>query len=112
MYLAGYAIECLLKHKLMNMYDCRHLDELDEVLRKKNLVRLDEGVFTRKIEVLLKWAGAHDRLRSDRNRWQLFNETNRWKTAWRYSPDLGKPSEAEYFFEAAEATLNWIKNNV
>jgi len=34
-YMAGYAIECLLKTKLMRMYGCRHLRELEDELQSK-----------------------------------------------------------------------------
>lgn len=30
MYMAGYSVECLLKTKLMRMFNCRHLKELEE----------------------------------------------------------------------------------
>ena len=35
MYMAGYSIECLLKTKLMRMFDCRHLRELEEELQRR-----------------------------------------------------------------------------
>ena len=38
MYLAGYSIECLLKTKLMRMFDCRHLQELDEELQRRGVL--------------------------------------------------------------------------
>jgi len=38
MYMAGYAIECLLKTKLMRMFDCRHLRELEEELQTRGLL--------------------------------------------------------------------------
>jgi hypothetical protein len=30
MYMAGYSVECLLKTKLMRIFNCRNLGELDE----------------------------------------------------------------------------------
>jgi HEPN domain-containing protein len=112
MYLAGYAVECLLKTKLMRMFKCRHLQDLDDELQDRNIIPSGVTVFTHQLELLLGWTGARHRLQRDRLRWQLFNEANRWLTAWRYSPNLGSRSEAEYFFEAVEKTLNWIENNV
>ena len=37
MYMAGYSVECLLKTKLMRMYDCRHLRELEEELQRRRV---------------------------------------------------------------------------
>ena len=44
MYMAGYSVECLLKTKLMQMFDCRHLRELEEVLLGKALVQLRQDL--------------------------------------------------------------------
>ena len=37
MYMGGYAVECLLKTKLMQIYDCKNLREHD-VLRQRSIL--------------------------------------------------------------------------
>src|SRR4051794_21495707 len=88
MYLAGYSVECLLKAKLMRMYDCRHLDELDEELRRRGVLSDDATVFTHRLEPLLALTGARDRLRASRELLGEFSIVNQWMPAWRYSSDL------------------------
>ena len=41
MYVGGYAVECLLKAKLMRMFKCVNLRELEEKLKRRKL-RLKE----------------------------------------------------------------------
>jgi HEPN domain-containing protein len=38
MYLAGYAVECLLKARLMRMFGCRHLDDLEDELHRRRVL--------------------------------------------------------------------------
>ena len=38
MYMAGYAVECLLKTKLMQVYGCRTLRELENELQRRGLL--------------------------------------------------------------------------
>ena len=38
MYIAGYAVECLLKTKLMQIYGCQNLRELEEVLQRRSVL--------------------------------------------------------------------------
>lgn len=46
MYMAGYSIECLLKTKLMRMFDCRHLRELEEELQRRGILSAQTSIFT------------------------------------------------------------------
>lgn len=46
MYMAGYSIECLLKTKLMRMYDWRPLRELEEELQRRGVLTAQASVFT------------------------------------------------------------------
>jgi hypothetical protein len=65
MYLAGYAIECLLKTKLMRKFDCRHLRELEDELQSRGAISAQATVFTHQLEVLLKLTQRMDQLRQD-----------------------------------------------
>jgi hypothetical protein len=56
MYMAGYAIECLLKTKLMRMFDCRHLRELEEELQRRGILPAQATIFTHQLELLVRLA--------------------------------------------------------
>ena len=112
MYMAGYSVECLLKAKLMEMYNCRQLDELEEVLQKRGLLAVNATIFTHHLYPLLKLAQGLERLRQNRTLWPSFNLVNRWVPAWRYSTNLSNRKNAENFLEAVEKILDWIEHNV
>lgn len=112
MYMAGYAVECLLKAKLMRKFDRRNLSELEDELQRRGMLAAQATVFTHHLEALLGMAQGLDRLRGNRTLWQQFNRVNRWIPAWRYSPNLSSRDEAEDFFEAVEQVLHWVENNI
>jgi HEPN domain-containing protein len=112
MYLAGYSVECQLKTKLMRMFDCRNLHELDEELQRRGALAGQATVFTHQLEGLLRLANALGRLRQNVDQWRLFNKVNRWVPAWRYNADLSNHDEAEDFLEAVEKMLRWIEQNI
>jgi HEPN domain-containing protein len=111
MYLAGYAVECLLKTQLMRKFECRHLRELDNELQQRGEVPAGVTVFTHHLEVLLRLTGGRDRMRQDQSAWRTFNIVNRWIPAWRYSADRSNREDAEDFLEAVEKVLHWIEHN-
>ena len=111
MYLAGYAVECLLKAKLMRMFGHLRLSDLEKELLDKRLLAAKSTVFTHQLEELLRLARGWDRLRSNPQRWASFTIANRWIPAWRYSPDLASRDDAEAFLEAVDETVRWVENN-
>lgn len=112
MYMAGYALECLLKTKLMQVYNCRNLRELEEELQRRGLLAMEATVFTHQLELLLRLTQSMERLRQNRLLWPQFNLVNRWLPAWRYTADLGSRQDAEDFLEAIEALISWVEVNV
>jgi hypothetical protein len=112
MYMAGYAIECLLKTKLMRKFDCRHLRELEEELQRRGVISAQATVFTHQLEVLLKLTQRMDQLRQDQQHWRSFNIVNRWVPAWRYTSHLSNRDDADDFLEAVGRLRHWIENNV
>jgi HEPN domain-containing protein len=112
MYLAGYSIECLLKAKLMRMFNCNNLKDLEEELQRRNLLADRATIFTHQLEVLLRLANGLDRLRQNATLWPLFNIVNRWMPAWRYNPDLSNSEDAEDYLDAVDKVRHWIDNNV
>jgi hypothetical protein len=112
MYLGGYSVECLLKSRLMKMFECRTLLKLDEELKERGLIAAEATMYTHQFESLLRVTGHLDRLRQDAKLWPSFAIVNRWVPAWRYDPDLSKREEAEDFFEALDKITSWIRANI
>jgi len=112
MYLAGYSIECLLKSKLMKRFSCRHLKELEQELRRKQILPSELTVFTHQLELLLRLTDGLDRLRMNTELWRVFNRVNRWVPAWRYTADLSNRDDASEFLLAVERLSQWIENSV
>src|SRR3954470_18259094 len=76
MYLAGYAVECLLKATLMRRFGCRQLAELEEELRRRGTLAGAATVFTHQLRTLLTLSGGLDRLRQNATLWRRFNDAN------------------------------------
>ena len=112
MYLAGYSVECLLKSKLMHMFRCRHLRELEEELQTKGILAVQATVFTHQLESLLRLTNAIERLRQNEEHWRLFNKVNRWVPAWRYNADASNREDATDFLNAVAKVSHWIENNI
>jgi hypothetical protein len=112
MYLAGYAIECLLKTKLMRQFGCRHLRELEDELQRRGILASQATIFTHQLVLLLRLTGGMDRLRQNGSLWQLFNLVNRWVPAWRYNADPSNHHDATDSLEAVENVSHWIEHNV
>ena len=112
MYMAGYALECLLKAKLMNQYDCHHLQDLEEELRRRGLMAEQATVFTHHLERLMTWTQAIHRLRRNPVHWRTFNLVNRWLPAWRYDTNRVSGEDAKTFLDAVDTILHWVKYNV
>jgi HEPN domain-containing protein len=112
MYLAGYAVECILKKQLMIRFSCDTLGDLEDELQRRNLMAESDTVFSHSFEPLLRIVGGLDRLRQDNKLWARFIRVNRWIPAWRYSALPARSEEAEDFVEAVGDTVKWIENNI
>ena len=111
MYLGGYAVECLLKARLMKKFGCMTLASLDDTLKSRNLIANRSSTYTHEIEWLLKISEVHGRLKRDGTTWPAFNLVNRWMPSWRYDPNQATRDEAETFLEALDRILLWLKAN-
>lgn len=112
MYMSGYAVECLLKAKLMRIYSCRNLHELEDELQRRGILAGHATVFTHHLELLLRLTQTFERLQQNRMLWPQFNIVNRWIPAWRYTADQANRQDATDFLEAVENIMNWIENNI
>ena len=112
MYIAGYAVECLIKTKLMEMFQQSNLEDLEAELKRRHIIPDDSSLFDHRIELFLRASGRLDALRNDRAIWRSFNIANRWIPSWRYNPDLSDRADAEDFLSAVDVMLEWIRNNI
>ena len=112
MYIAGYAVECLLKTKLMRIYGCRTLGELDAELQRRSILPEQGTVFTHRLRDLLKFAPGHNRLMQNREMWSLFNKVNHWTPRWRYTSEPANCQVATEFVAGIERLMHWIDNNI
>ena len=112
MYIAGYAVECLLKTKLMQIYNCKNLRDLEWELQRRLILSTHRTVFTHQLSDLLKLAPGSDRLRQNRELWPLFNNVNRWTPNWRYTPKPVDRTEAIEFITSVERIIHWVNNNL
>jgi hypothetical protein len=112
MYLAGYALECLLKAKLMQRFQCRKLEVLEEELHKRKLLPKSRSVFTHELESLLQLLGVVDRLKQDPAMFRRYKYANLWAPAWCYNAAPTLPEDAEVFLDAVRELRTWIMHNV
>jgi len=112
MYIAGYAIECLIKTKLMEMFRQSNLEDLEVELKRRRIIPDDSSLFDHRIELFVRASGRLGDLRNDRAIWRSFTIANRWIPSWRYNPDLSDRADAEDFLSAVDTMLGWIRNNM
>ena len=112
MYLAGYAVECLLKAKLMQIYDGRTLRELEAELKRRSILPAHGTVFTHQLRNLLKLAPGHNRLLQNPELHHMFSNVNRWTPHWRYDPFQADLGEATQFMLHVGRVMHWISTNL
>src|SRR5262249_30889007 len=100
MYMAGYAVECLLKTKLMQIYSCRTLHDLESELQRRGILTEQATVFTHHLELLLCLTQRFDQLRQHQMLWPQFVLVNRWIPACRYTAHMASRQDAADFLEA------------
>lgn len=109
MYLAGYAIECKIKAKAMELHKCKSLDDLREKLDLQ-----DESVYSHRLESLvndLLPKGTRDRLFQGRAKVAFTSHVNQWLPEWRYDPTSPGLERATEFLEAVDVVWDWLENN-
>ena len=112
MYMAGYAVECLLKMRLMHIYDCKNLRELEDLLRQRSILPANRTVFTHQLEDLLRMTPGYNRLMRNREMLPLFNKVNQWTPNWRYTSKPTNRREATEFMTSIENFMRWVNNNL
>ena len=112
MYMAGYSIECRLKAKLMDMFGCLNLGELEVELQNRGILALKATIYSHNLLTLLRLTGSRERMSLDEPLWDQFILVNSWIPGWRYSSDLSHVAEASEFLGAVKDVSRWIENNV
>jgi hypothetical protein len=112
MYIAGYAMECLLKALLMKRYEVDNLDDLERVLKKRGKLRVNATIYDHRIELYVQAADQTDRLRNDQAAYREFVKANSWLPSWRYDPDESNPDDARDFLDAVNSMLHWFRANL
>jgi hypothetical protein len=112
MCIAGYSVECLFKTKLMERFDCRNLEQLENELRKRRRIAIPRSIFTHELIWLAKLLDCIDRIQADKQMRRHFNLVNQWTPAWRYSAKPVTLVEASDFVHAVEKLLHWVRANV
>lgn len=112
MYMAGYALECLLKTKLLRIYDCNNLREFEDLLRQRSILSTNRTVFTHQLEDLLRLTPGYNRLKGNTDVWHSFHEINRWTPHWRYTSKQATRQEAIEFMMDLENVMHWINTNL
>ena len=110
MYMAGYAVECLLKTKLMHIYDCKNLRELEDILQQRSILPANRTVFTHQLEDLLRLTPSYNRLMRNREMLPLFNKVNQWTPNWRYTSKSTNRREVTEFMASIESFMQWVNN--
>jgi hypothetical protein len=63
MYIAGYAIECLIKTKLMEMFKQSNLEGLEAELKRRHIIPDDSSLFDHRVELYIGASGRLETLR-------------------------------------------------
>jgi hypothetical protein len=101
MYLAGYAVECILKAYIITRHPpCRTLVEVDPTL----VAAAGHG-----LDRLLVTSGLEAQLLDRRQDWGICRS---WTPDWRYNPQIPSRGEALNFVQSAERIHRWLKNQV
>lgn len=114
MYLMGYAVECTLKARLMEVHRARTLTSLERALSKRHrkTVRLT-GAEGHSIARLVELAdGLPERIKSQSGTQGDYADCVTWRVEWRYDPDAGTEKDCSRFFAAAERFLRFVDANL
>lgn len=76
MYLADYAVERLLKTKLMKRHRCYNLRGLEDELRSRGVLASESTLFMHRLEVLFGLTGGMGRIKANASLWRHFLMVN------------------------------------
>ena len=116
MYLAGYAVECLVKAYLIQQRNAQTLAAAGDVLNRqrqqqgkepiKQIARTAAG---HKIQYLLQLTDLPQYPMYDAKLWARVAQ---WRSSWRYETDAIARSDAEEFLSNVQAVADWISPKI
>lgn len=106
MYMAGYAVECKLKCKLMERFNCWNLSTLEQELS----ARSDKPVSlrTHSLDFLLSWFDNE----LDKSTRVAKSLVCKWRVDWRYNPDEGNETDCLNFLKATFELNRYIDGSL
>ncbi len=117
MYLAGYAVECLLKAYLIQQVNTQTLAGAVDRLNQQRQSRGQDAVRN-----IARSAAGHELLYllgltdlktvSSGFDPKLWGRVAKWKSAWRYESDLVDSETAREFLEDIEAAAQWLQTKI
>jgi hypothetical protein len=117
MYLAGYAVECLLKAYLIQQNRTQTLSQamerMDEQRARrglkptKNIARTAAGHQIAYMVLLTDLETSYPGFDT-----KLWGRVGKWKSAWRYETDLVRPETAAEFLDDVAAVVNWLQSKI
>ncbi len=116
MYLAGYAVECLLKAYLIDQERCVSLADTQIKINTRCLSLGQEPV--RRIATtsaghdIYYLAGLTDISYRHEYDPQLWGRLSAWKSTWRYEVTTPQREEAERFLQDVHKAVNWLQPNI
>ena len=116
-YLAGYAVECLLKAYIIHQMQAQTLveamDRLNERRNRqglkptKNVLRSAAG---HEISYVVQLTDLETSFESYDIK--IWGRVGAWKSAWRYESDVMSPQTAQEFLKDVEAIVNWLQPKI
>lgn len=116
MYLAGYAVECLLKAYLIQFVNAPTLgaavDSLNVQRRQKNLEPVENIARSAAGHKVLYLLQLTDLPASPGYDPKLWGRVAQWRSAWRYETDMASNAEAQEFVDDVQAAANWLSSKL
>ena len=111
-YLAGYGVECVLKAFIISRQrGCQTLAQArDSIRRKGNEIQDICTARGHDLQYLFHLTGLG--IHMDVSRRKQFGICSKWKTSWRYDPNIPpmQREEAEEFVSSAKSIMIWIRS--
>lgn len=115
-YLAGYAVECILKVYIIHQQNTRTLREAVDTLRERERKRPEPrvvpdllGVAGHNLENLVSWTDLESQFDARSEIGRAWNICMRWSSTWRYSPKQPTIEDARQFVDAVDRVYRWVK---
>jgi hypothetical protein len=116
MYLAGYAVECLLKAYLIQQENCQSLEAAQEKINERRSRQSKEAVRDiahtaagHSIYYILQLTDLQHRPGYEQSLWGRLAQ---WQSSWRYAYDFPRRQEAEESVQDVRDAVNWLRPKI